>query len=84
LTEEVGIVENHGLGGIIMKKLFVLTAIAALAACGGSDNKPATDPSTTTSSTATPGGTSTAAPSGTGTAAPGTTGTTAPTDATKK
>ena len=31
-----------------MKKLFVLTAIAALAACGGSDPKPS-DPSTTSS-----------------------------------
>jgi hypothetical protein len=36
-----------------MKKLFVLSAIAVLAACGGSDNKPAGDPSTT-STTADP------------------------------
>lgn len=28
-----------------MKKLLVLSAIALLAACGGSDNKPANDPS---------------------------------------
>jgi hypothetical protein len=35
---------------MIMKKLLVLSALAVLTACGGSDNKPAGDPSTTTSS----------------------------------
>jgi hypothetical protein len=30
-----------------MKKLLVLSAIAVLAACGGGDNKPVGDPSTT-------------------------------------
>jgi hypothetical protein len=30
-----------------MKKLLVLSAIAVLTACGGADNKPAGDPSTT-------------------------------------
>jgi hypothetical protein len=52
-----------------MKKLFVLSAIAVLTACGGSDNKPATDPSTT--STATPASTAAADPAA---AAPATTG----------
>ena len=61
-----------------MKKLLVLSAIAALAACGGSDNKPATDP-TTTNSTATPATTDTApAPATTDTAAPASTDTAAP------
>jgi CDGSH-type Zn-finger protein len=32
---------------MIMKKLLVLSALAVLTACGGSDNKPAGDPSTT-------------------------------------
>ena len=44
-----------------MKKLFVLCAIATLAACGGSDNKPAGDPSTT-NTTATPSATTTSTP----------------------
>lgn len=67
-----------------MKKLFVLSAIAALAACGGSDNKPAGDPSTT-NATAAPSGTSTAAaaPSGT-TAAPATTDAAKPAEPAKK
>jgi hypothetical protein len=72
---------------IIMKKLFVLSAIAVLAACGGSDNKPAGDPSTT-STTADPSKTGTdpsktpAAPT-TG-AAPASTDATKPADAPKK
>lgn len=66
-----------------MKKLLVLSAIAALAACGGADNKPAGDPSTT-NTTATPSGTSaTPAPSGT-TAAPATTDTAKPAEPAKK
>jgi CDGSH-type Zn-finger protein len=50
--------KTPALEAITMKKLLVLSAIAVLAACGGSDNKPATDPTTTNS---TPAGTSTAA-----------------------
>lgn len=59
-----------------MKKLFVLAAIAALTACGGSDNKPATDP--TTAAPATTSTDTAAAPAAPGTdsaatpAAPGT------------
>lgn len=53
-----------------MKKLFVLSAIAVLAACGGSDPKPA-DPSTTNNtSTEAPAATeSTPAPASTDSAA---------------
>lgn len=49
-----------------MKKLIVLFALASVAAavaCGGGDNKPANDPSTT-------GGDGTTAPAGSGSAAP--------------
>lgn len=58
-----------------MKKLFVLSAIAVLAACGGSDNKPAGDPSTTnnTSTTAPASTDSAPAPASTDTAAPAST-----------
>lgn len=69
-----------------MKKLFVLSAIAVLAACGGSDNKPATDPSTT-NTTAEPASTPTTetpAPASTDTAAPASTDQAAPADAPKK
>lgn len=47
-----------------MKKLLVLSALAAFAmACGGSDNKPATDPSSTnTTSETAPATDSSAAP----------------------
>ena len=53
-----------------MKKLFVLSAIAVLAACGGSDPKPA-DPSTTnnTSTTAPASTDSAPAPASTDSAA---------------
>ncbi|MBN9166104.1 MAG: hypothetical protein BGO98_49640 [Myxococcales bacterium 68-20] len=52
-----------------MKKLFVLSAIAVLAACGGSDPKPA-DPSTTNNtSTTAPASTETPAPASTDSAA---------------
>lgn len=57
-----------------MKKFFVLSAIAVLAACGGSD-KPAGDPSTTNNTSSAPASTETA-PAATGTdtsAAPATT-----------
>lgn len=67
-----------------MKKLLVLSAIAALTACGGSDNKPAGDPSTT-SSTATPAAASSAATSATGTSVtPATVDSAKPADPTKK
>lgn len=62
-----------------MKKLFVLTAIAALAACGGSDPKPA-DPSTTSS---TPGAAS-ATPTPSGSATPAATDATKAADPAKK
>ena len=35
-----------------MKKFIVLSAIAVLTACGGSDNKPANDPTTSAPATA--------------------------------
>lgn len=59
-----------------MKKLFVLSAIAVLAACGGSDNKPANDPSTTntTAEPATTPTSDTPAPASTDQAAPASTG----------
>jgi hypothetical protein len=70
-----------------MKKLFVLSAIAALVACGGSDNKPAGDPSTT-NTTGTPSGASTSAsPAASGTstsAAPASTDAAKPADPAKK
>lgn len=50
-----------------MKKLIVLFALASVAAaiaCGGGDNKPANDPSTTSG-----GSTDTSAPAGSGSAA---------------
>ncbi len=52
-----------------MKKLIVLFALASVAAaiaCGGGDNKPANDPSTTSGGTGT---TDTSAPAGSGSAA---------------
>ena len=53
LTEKRDCPKNFGRRHQIMKKLIVLSALAALAmACGGGDNKPATDP--TTSGTTTP------------------------------
>lgn len=68
-----------------MKKFLVLSAIAVLAGCG-SDNKPATDPSTTGNSSPAATSTSTADPAATSTstAAPASTDGTTPANPPKK
>jgi hypothetical protein len=73
------------LEAIIMKKLIVLSAFALLAACGGSDNKPATDPTTSApTGTGTSADPSKAVPSTPSTATPAPGDTSKPADPTKK
>ncbi len=71
-----------------MKKLLVLSALAVLTACGGSDNKPAGDPSTTNTTSdptkSATDATKNSTPSTTSTAAPASTDATKPADPTKK
>jgi hypothetical protein len=66
-----------------MKKLLVLSAFAVLTACGGSDNKPAGDPSTT-NATSDANKAATDATKGAPSAAPASTDAAKPADATKK
>jgi hypothetical protein len=66
-----------------MKKLLVLSALAVLTACGGSDNKPAGDPSTT-NATSDPSKAAGDAAKGAAPAAPASTDAAKPADPAKK
>ncbi len=68
-----------------MKKFFVLSAIAMLTACGGSDNKPATDPTTAApAASSTDTAAKAAAPASTDAAKPASTDAAKPADPAKK